>query len=202
MNYDSVYMENRCKVIVLGRTGAGKTCLLTYLRQRTFESDGHRTLGIEQFHQRFSIRDKVVDANIWDTCGQERFRSIGKTYYKGSQGALLVFDLTDRASLASLPWYIEDFKNNCDRPDAVCVLVGTKADLEPEVTFKEAIVFAQTHGIRYFETSAKTGQNIESALEPILLASLISESIDSHVNSIKLSIQTPKIKHNRDKCRC
>ncbi len=197
-----MYMESHCKVIVLGCTNAGKTSLLTYLHKRTFESIYSGTIGVEQFHQRFSIRDKVIVANIWDTCGQERFRSIGKIYYKGAQGALLVFDLTDRKSLDSLPGYVEDFKNNCSRPDAVCVLVGTKADLQPEVTFKEATAFAQTHGIRYFETSAKTGQNVESAFEPILLAALTSESIDNQVSSVKLSIQTPKIKHDRHKCKC
>jgi len=194
-------METRCKVIVLGRTGVGKTSLLTFLRKQTFECDEARTMGIEQFQLRKEVQGQVVVTDIWDTCGQERFRSIGKNYYKGSYGALLVFDLTDRESLAALPRYLEDFKQLCDVQGAICVLIGTKVDLpeEREVTFKDATAFAQTYGIRYFETSAKTGQNLEAALEPILLAVLTATSVKSL--SIVLSPQLPKTQ-SRSKCKC
>lgn len=84
---------------------------------------------------------------------------------------------------------------------AICVLIGTKVDLpeEREVTFKDATAFAQTYGIRYFETSAKTGQNLEAALEPILLAVLTASSVKSL--SIVLSPQLQKTQ-SRSKCKC
>lgn len=193
-------METRCKVIVLGRTGTGKTTLLTYLRKHTFECVESNTLGIEQFQLRLEVRDQVVVANFWDTCGQERYRSIGKNYYQGSHGALLVFDLTDRESLVALPRYLEDFKQQNNIPSAICVLVGTKADMsEREVTSKEATDFAQACGIRYFETSAKTGQNVEAVLEPILLAAITTSSEKNLSITLSPQLQVTK---PRNKCKC
>ena len=192
-------MEVRCKVIVLGRTGAGKTSLLTYLRKRIFGYES-QTLGVEQFHYRFTVGSKTVDANIWDTCGQERFRAIGKMYYQGAHGALLVFDLNDTESFTALARYHEDFIQH-NKADTPCVLLGNKADMpERAVTQQEITAFVQSRGLQYYETSAKTGQNVEAAFLPILQAVTADDS--PIVASATLRVAPVQGHKEPQKCKC
>lgn len=112
---------------------------------------------------------KHMKLSLWDTAGQETYKSVTRSYFRGASGALLVFDLTRRATFAHVTDWLNDLRQIAE-PDIVVILVGNKADLaaaEPdrrEVTSAEAAEWARRNGVlRYVETSAKSGENVEEA---------------------------------------
>jgi Ras-related protein Rab-2A len=124
------------------------------------------TIGVEFGSKAISIRDKSIKLQIWDTAGQESFRSITRSYYRGAAGALLVYDIARRDTFDHiLKWYEEANKNAS--PHMVILLVGNKCDLEHRrsVTFQEGADFAKEHNMIFIETSAKTSENIEKTFE-------------------------------------
>lgn len=110
------------------------------------------------------VDGKKIKLQLWDTAGQESFRSITRSYYRGAQGALLVFDMTKRSSFLHLQSWLEEVRRQGTDNMSV-LLVGNKADLavDREVTREEAEQFAAANGLKYIETSAKTAQNVDAA---------------------------------------
>ena len=101
---------------------------------------------------------------IWDTAGQELFRAVTRSYYRGSHGAFIVYDITNRDSFENVPRWLTDVKSS-DRSDIVCILIGNKSDLNNrEVSREEGQKFADSYGMTFFETSAKTGENVEASM--------------------------------------
>lgn len=161
------------KFVVVGESSTGKSSLLVQLTDKRFLAQSDPTIGVEFGASLISLPNgKTVKAQVWDTAGQESFRSITRSYYRGAVGALLVFDVTYRGSFSSLPQWFEDLKSYGD-PDLTIIVVGNKADLgnseDPsttssrEVTAEEASSWAEERGMEYIETSAKTGANVEEA---------------------------------------
>jgi small GTP-binding protein len=107
----------------------------------------------------------TVELQLWDTAGQELFRAVTRGYYRGAVGAFVVFDLTKRESFTSLSQWISELRSIA-RPDIVLVLLGNKSDLEDarDITKFEAEEFAKRNGAAFFETSARTGENVEAAM--------------------------------------
>merc|ERR1712050_352250 len=100
---------------------------------------------------------------IWDTAGQEAFRSITRAYYRGATGALLVYDISRRGSFDHLAQWLMDARQNA-QPNMVIILIGNKSDLDRrEVSYEEGAWFARQNGLFFLETSAKTGQNVDAA---------------------------------------
>jgi len=106
------------------------------------------------------LESKRIKLQIWDTAGQERFRTITKTYYKGAHGIILTFDVTDENSFKNIRNWVKQIEQNAQ--NNVCkVLVGNKCDREDrKVTFEEGSKLASEFNMKYFETSAKTNQNV------------------------------------------
>ena len=115
------------------------------------------------YTQNLQLEDsRIVKFHIWDTSGQERFRSVAPLYYKGAAAAILVYDVTSYVSFTSAKSWIQELATN---DDLLIVLVGNKVDLEPSkntVTFREAETYAQEHGYFHFGTSAKTAKNVKA----------------------------------------
>ena len=156
----------KLKIILLGNSGVGKTSLLSQYVNGVLVSDQSYTIGVE-----FKIKDIMVEGRqvrlaLWDTAGQERFRSITQTYFRGTQGAVLVFDLTDRNSFTRLQDWLFELELHCRR-DPVTIILGNKEDLEDrrEVDKTEAMEFARRHNILYMETSASISEEVEYAFE-------------------------------------
>ena len=156
----------KLKIILLGNSGVGKTSLLSQYVNGVLVSDQSYTIGVE-----FKIKDIVLEGRqvrlaLWDTAGQERFRSITQTYFRGTQGAVLVFDLTDRNSFTRLQDWLFELSLHCRR-DPVRIILGNKEDLEDrrEVDKTEAMEFARRHNILYLETSASISGEVEYAFE-------------------------------------
>eukprot|EP00930_Biecheleria_cincta_P026751 TRINITY_DN18814_c0_g1_i1.p1 TRINITY_DN18814_c0_g1~~TRINITY_DN18814_c0_g1_i1.p1 ORF type:complete len:216 (+),score=42.44 TRINITY_DN18814_c0_g1_i1:57-704(+) len=151
------------KYIIVGDAGVGKSCLLLQFTDRRFRAEHDMTIGVEFGHRVVEIDDQKIKLQIWDTAGQEAFRSITRAYYRGATGALLVYDISRRGSFDHLAQWLMDARQNA-QPNMVIILIGNKSDLDRrEVSYEEGAWFARQNGLFFLETSAKTGDNVESA---------------------------------------
>ena len=156
------------KIIVLGSSEVGKTCILNRYFNNEFKENSLSTIGIDFQTKFFKFEDKKIKVNYTDTAGQEKFRAISVNYLKGTNGVILVFDLTNKESFDLLDTWMDELKNN-NKMDISKVLIGNKADLADkiEVPKEEIDNFTKKVGCEYFECSAKTGQNVSEALDEI-----------------------------------
>lgn len=152
------------KYIIIGDTGVGKSCLLLQFTDNRFRPDHDLTIGIEFGARLITVDGKAIKLQIWDTAGQESFRSITRAYYRGATGALLVYDISRRDTFNHLARWLEEARQNAN-PNMVIMLIGNKSDLEDgrEVAYEEGARFAQENGLIFLETSAKTAANVEEA---------------------------------------
>jgi len=127
-----------------------------------FNPEHEITIGCEFMSKNIKIKDRDVRIQIWDTAGQETYRSITRTYYKSSTCAFIIYDITDRKSFSNITTWLNECKEMCYKDILIC-LVGNKIDLEEKraVQKAEGEKFAEDNGLLFFETSAKNGQNIE-----------------------------------------
>ncbi|KAH8584694.1 Rab2 GTPase [Cryptosporidium sp. chipmunk genotype I] len=145
----------------------GKSCLLLQFTDRRFRVDHDLTIGVEFGARIVNLDSKKIKLQIWDTAGQESFRSITRSYYRGAAGALLVYDITRRDTFNHLSKWLNDVKRNAT-PNMTIILVGNKSDLDRrEVTTEEGVEFAEQNGLLFIETSAKTSNNVEEAFMKI-----------------------------------
>ena len=149
------------KYVIVGDASVGKSNLLLRYSHGQFREEYQLTIGVEFGSNNVVLDDKVYRIQIWDTAGQENFRSITRAYYKNSACALIVYDISRRESFESISSWIEDCKNSSPKT-VFMVLVGNKCDLESDraVTEEEGKELAEKNGMMFFETSAKTGKNV------------------------------------------
>lgn len=152
------------KYIIVGDTAVGKSCLLLQFTDKRFTPVHDLTIGVEFGSRTLSIDGNQVKLQIWDTAGQEKFRSITRSYYRGAAGALLVYDITRRDTYDHLTSWLDDCRKYSNQ-NLTIMLVGNKSDLEGkrEVSTEEGQAFAAKHGLFFLETSAKTALNVENA---------------------------------------
>lgn len=145
--------------------GVGKSCLLLQFTDKRFQPVHDLTIGVEFGARMISVQDGTqIKLQIWDTAGQESFRSITRSYYRGAAGALLVYDITRRDTFQHLSRWLEEAKQHA-HPNMVILLIGNKNDLEHRraVSTAEGKAFAEANGLLFLETSAKTAYNVEQA---------------------------------------
>ncbi|PIK44555.1 putative ras-related protein [Apostichopus japonicus] len=144
--------------------GVGKSCLLLQFTDKRFQPVHDLTIGVEFGARMINIDGKQIKLQIWDTAGQESFRSITRSYYRGAAGALLVYDITRRDTFNHLTTWLEDARQHSSS-NMVIMLIGNKSDLEArrDVQKEEGEAFAREHGLIFMETSAKTAANVEEA---------------------------------------
>ena len=161
--------DQSVKTVVVGDSGVGKTCILFRFVRDVFEDDTPPTLGVEFMSKIIERKSRRIELQLWDTAGQELFRAVTRGYYRGSIGAFLVYDVTNRDTFESISRWLTDVRATA-RSDVVTVLVGNKCDLSAkrQVPRAEAEAFAASSGMAFFETSAKTGENIEAAMNACL----------------------------------
>eukprot|EP00953_Heterococcus_sp_UTEX-ZZ885_P022130 12277-Heterococcus_DN1.PRE.3 len=144
--------------------GVGKSCLLLQFTDKRFQPLHDLTIGVEFGARMINIDSRQIKLQIWDTAGQESFRSITRSYYRGAAGALLVYDITRRDTFNHLTRWLEEARQNSNS-NMVIMLIGNKSDLEQRraVSYKEGEQFATENGLIFLETSAKTAANVEDA---------------------------------------
>eukprot|EP00127_Corallochytrium_limacisporum_P006352 Clim_evm63s225 gene=Clim_evmTU63s225 len=152
------------KYIIIGDTGVGKSCLLLQFTDKRFTPVHDLTIGVEFGARMVEIEGEKIKLQIWDTAGQESFRSITRSYYRGAAGALLVYDITRRDTFNHLTTWLEDARQHSHSNMAI-MLIGNKSDLDAKraVSKEEGEAFAREHDLVFMETSAKTADNVEEA---------------------------------------
>ena len=149
------------KFIIIGDAAVGKSNLLLRYTSGQFKEEYQLTIGVEFGSNNVIIGDNTYRIQIWDTAGQENFRSITRSYYKNTACAIIVYEISNKKSFENISSWIEECKNTAPK-SILMVLVGNKCDLDNrEVTEEEGREFAEKNGMLFFETSAKTGKNVE-----------------------------------------
>ena len=157
------------KIILVGDSGVGKTSILKKFINNEFNEDIKCTINIDFFSKSIKIdKNLYTNLKIYDTAGQEKYRALIKKYYQGTDGIILVFDLTNENSFNKLKSWINEVSDNTEK--AQIILVGNKADLiERKIDEETAENFAKQRDIKYIETSAKEGTNILLLFEELAL---------------------------------
>jgi len=163
-SYDYIY-----KVVLCGQWSVGKTNLLTKFTKDQFDHDSKSTIGVEFSCTTTEIEGMLIKAQIWDTCGQDKYLAIIPAYYRRAAGVLIVFDITKRRSFEDIPRWMTRAHDYAD-PSAVITIVGNKTDLEHlrTVSSAEAEAYAEEHNCLYIETSARDGTNVNRAFDMLL----------------------------------
>ncbi|TFJ86165.1 hypothetical protein NSK_002373 [Nannochloropsis salina CCMP1776] len=152
------------KLVLLGDTAVGKSCLVVrFVRDEFFEYQ-EPTIGAAFLTQAVVLEDSTVKFEIWDTAGQERYRSLAPMYYRGASAAIVVYDVTNAESFKGAKSWVKELQRRGD-PSVIIALAGNKADLagtRRKVDLKEAEEYARENGLLHFETSAKDAQNVKT----------------------------------------
>lgn len=150
------------KIVLLGEGRVGKTSLVLRYVQNTFSSKQESTIQASYLDKRLNIGKQSVNLMIWDTAGQERFHALGPIYYRDANGALLVYDITDRDSFNKVRNWVKELRTIVG-DQIVVVIAGNKCDMEKErqVNDQEAKEYAQSVGAIHVATSAKNGKGVE-----------------------------------------
>lgn len=160
------------KIVLIGDSGVGKTNLLSQLTRKEFSSDTKATIGVEFATKTFTIDGSLIKAQIWDTAGQERYRAITSAYYRGTLGALVVYDITRKVTLSNATkLWLTQLKEYSEEEIEI-MLVGNKTDLEDErtVPIESGNNAARSNNISFLETSALDGSNVEKAFSDLVKA--------------------------------
>lgn len=160
--------EKKYKIIWIGDSGVGKTCLLIKALKNLFEKQNKSTLGFEYHNIEINLKNnKKILLQTWDTCGEESYKSIASNFYKRAKLAILVYSIDSRESFEGLNYWLNEIRTNSQK-DVKLILVGNKSDLDEfrEVTYEEGKSFSESQGFNYFlETSAKEGDKPFSILK-------------------------------------
>ena len=165
---NGITYDEKIKVMVIGETRVGKTSLIKKYTKNTFGGVYLTTVGIDFQEKIINSEGKAVKVQIWDTAGQERFRNIAKNYFHTSDGFLLVYDITCKESFEKLNFRYEQIKLNAPE-HTKCMVVGNKCDLEEkrEVSKEEGDNFSKEQNIKFYETSAKEGINVNTIFQEL-----------------------------------
>ncbi len=154
----------KISMVVIGDTGVGKSCLLLQFVDRRFSAVHDLTIGVDFGSRIVDVGGERVKLQIWDTAGQESFRSIARSYYRDAAGALLVYDVTRRETFQHLERWLNEAKQFASQQ--ICItLVGNKSDLVKRrvVPRDDAELWAAENGLDYIETSAKSADGVDEA---------------------------------------
>ncbi|XP_030646566.1 ras-related protein Rab-26-like [Chanos chanos] len=169
LSSSSEFYDIAFKVMLVGDSGVGKTCLLVRFKDGAFLAGSFiSTVGIDFRNKVLSIDGVKVKLQIWDTAGQERFRSVTHAYYRDAHALLLLYDVTNKASFDNIQAWLTEIHEYAQQ-DVVLMLLGNKADATHDRVVKreEGEKLAKEYGVPFMETSARSGLNVELAFTAI-----------------------------------
>ena len=157
------------KLILIGDSSVGKSNILSKYLKNEFDENSRATVGVEFGTKNILINGKKIKIQIWDTAGEERYRSITSAYYKGAKGAFIVYDITRKTTFDNIDKWISDLKLNGDKN--ICIIIlGNKSDLieQRQVQEKDGMKKAEMFKTAFLETSALNGDNIAKAFDELI----------------------------------
>ena len=189
------------KVVLLGEQNVGKTCIVLRYVEGTYSGkDVTSTIGAFFLSKKLTVNKKNVKLQIWDTAGQERFRAMAPMYYRGAHAAILVFDVTDMKSFATMKGWVSELIENLSPTDGgICLSIAcNKIDEKRnrQVPQKMIADFAKSVGALLFETSAKTGQGIDKLFKETTEAMIAAKEKRDQALLKNRSIQSPLLEEN------
>lgn len=152
------------KLLLIGDSGVGKTCVLFRFSDDAFNTTFISTIGIDFKIKTVELNGKKIKLQIWDTAGQERFHTITTSYYRGANGIMLVYDITNPKSFDNISKWLRNIEEHASE-DVERMLLGNKCDMEEKrmISKERGEQISREHGIKFYETSAKNNINIEKA---------------------------------------
>ena len=149
------------KIIIIGDSGVGKSSLLKRAVQNTFDTNYQATIGFEFLLMHFKVNDLKIKLQIWDTCGEEMYRSLVQGFYRNTSLAIIVYDISRKKSFEALEIWLKDLRQHTEEGIPVFI-VGNKMDLQKDISTEEAKMFSVSNRTKFFtECSAKTGENVK-----------------------------------------
>jgi small GTP-binding protein len=179
------------KVVLLGNSGVGKTALVERISDDIFQNSHAPTVGAQFIALELQLGGKPCVLELWDTAGQEVFRSLVGFYARDSKGAFILFDVTAAKSFQDLPMWVEFIGENA--PDAKIILFGNKTDLaERQVSKQDGMKFAEKNRMVYYEGSAKTGETVSEAFDR--MSEIVAASCQTAQKSVEIKADAKKSK--------
>ncbi|EDW75303.1 uncharacterized protein Dwil_GK20101 [Drosophila willistoni] len=203
------------KILMLGDSGVGKTCLLQRFLENRYTDNSESTVGIDFRLHTHKLSGHLVDLQLWDTAGEERFRSVGTTYYRGAHGIILVYDTTKRETFNNIDSWLLDIQRHAAEGVNI-MIVGNKCDAlgQRQVSQQTAAVFAAQLHVPFFEASAKSDLNVQDIftnmsvmiynrlIAPRILDSMADSSVvttrtsPSLTSSVRVKANPAKVQHS------
>ena len=177
------------KILLLGNGTVGKTSLINRYLKNVYNPVYLTTIGIDQSIKFLSVNNKHIKLSIWDTAGQEQFRTIAKSFYNKTDAVILCFDLTEKESLDSISYWIEQLCNKIELNKIGLVLVGTKLDLadleKVEGISEEVKKYVDKYNIKYYKTSSLSGVNVKEVFNYLIKLTLNIKKLKEFENDKK-----------------
>jgi len=207
MSFDSYDYLIKC--LVIGDSGIGKSSLMLRFTDDVFNNQYISTIGVDFKIKTMPFKNKITKFQIWDTAGQDRFRTITSSYYRGSNAILICYDVTENETFRNVKKWLEEVKMY-STGNPFLILCGTKSDLENkrQVSTIEGMNYAKNNNMLFFETSAKNNLNIKEIFESIAeskITTMISTQDDIYSksdlrNRKKINLQPSNEKKGKNTC--
>ena len=208
MDDDDDFEENerRINLMILGNSKVGKTCFILRYTDNIFQEVYLSTIGIDFKTKTETVNNKQYKIYLYDTTGQEKYKSIALNIIKNAQGIILMYDITDRESFESIPEWIKSIKD-AKGSNFPMILLGNKLDKEDVrvIKEKEGKELADEYKIKFFETSNKTGTNIQEAGMALVNEILKINNLENRESKLSkkntiLSKKSVKLKNDSKRC--
>ena len=191
--------DHLAKVLLIGESGVGKTCILQRFISNQFNANFLTTIAIDFKTKNIKVKDKVVKLQLWDTAGQERFNTLTESFFKGSHGVIVVYSIVSRESFIAINKWMNQVRASAPSAVKLC-LIGNKSDLEEdrEVSPEEGENLAESFDALFFEVSAFNGENINEMFQG--MGELVLTDLEIEEEEIANGVSFPKKKKKRKKC--
>ena len=197
------------KILLIGESSVGKTSIILRYTENKFDSSGIATCGVDVKCKYVTYENIKIRLDIWDTAGQERFRGLAKNYFRGSNGFILVYDITNKKSFEKLKGWMNDAKEKME-PNSKMIVIGNKKDCQEnrEVDLDILEDFAEKNEVKTLEVSAKTNEGIDEIFN-VMVQDLVKDNNlgilkddESEMDKTFNSLNSSKVPKKKNTCKC